>query len=67
MIKITIEKQAPAAGEHFPAAGAFVCLHFCTGSPLDHSAAHWITAQRACEMGKSIVYWNGILLSLIHI
>lgn len=38
MIKITIEKQAPAAGEHFPAAGAFVCLHFCTGSPLDHSA-----------------------------
>lgn len=38
MIKITIEKQTPAAGEPFPAAGAFVCLYFCTGSPLDHSA-----------------------------
>lgn len=38
MIKITIEKQAPAAGELFPAAGAFVCLNFCRGSALDHSA-----------------------------
>ena len=40
MIKITIEKQTkvPAAGELFPAAGTFVCLYFCTGSPLDHSA-----------------------------